>query len=728
MKGTKVKVVLLLAALAVVGAFVFGACGLNKIESISIKSGTLPEYFVVGEQPDLSELVVLARYSDGSTVEISADKLEIQSFSTDTMGAKTLKISYEGKQVSTTVMVYLGEDAQYEIVSFKLPQSISLVYMQNSAKKAEASSMTEFKVHSQHEDFEGYYVGSANAFKFLPHISVVFEGSVTPSTLNKYTSISSVYLQDDLTGQFDLLQENEVEDYVIINEELSTYHFTELAEGGKFRLTVRPAFMSEDELNDLEGPVSFEFTVIDAWNATSAIDISRFNTNPHPSSVAAWSVYKEHNKVGSEKINGLVLHNDIKLTAADIPSAYLSEDGRLLFWTSIYHFWSERDSQQFQFVGNYFTIDASAIPLGQPDQINNPPTKDAQSSLFGVMGDNGHIPTSAHGAPNGMHVGPVAFKNLSIKGNSQRSENPEIAYEQGLTLFRTSSQEFVLDNVIANSALTVFAAIGNHDTNGVDKNLAIIKDTKAYDTYSYMVLAFGAKLKIYNSELLRSGGPVIIAMQSERIGDAYADIYVDSLSNVGTDVSGGEGWFVIQDAVTTAADIKAIFSGINSAKAMFADFFTSDRNIFKDNVQADGILNIISIMLPEEGALGAPEFVQNSSIELQLSGGNFTTSAVALAEVLSKSQDPYLPHYPVIQGSNGGIVVFNGTMFFLCTFDGSGNPTFTSFADLAQPQNYPLIGELFETFFNSDYISLYPASDGSGNGKRIAVLMKQFEV
>ena len=721
MKVTKSKIVLLLAVIAVAGALLLSACGLNKVESISIKSGTLPEFFVVGEQPDFSGLVVLARYSDGSQVEVSSDELEIESFSTDTMGAKTLKISYEGKQVSTTVMVYLGEDAQYEIVGFKLPQSISLGYMQNSAKKAGASSMTEFKIHNQHEDFEGYYVGSANPFKFLPHISVVFEGSITPSTLNKYTSISSVYLQNDSTGQFELLQENEVEDYVIINEELSTYHFTELAEGRKFRLTVRPAFMSEDELNDLEGPVSFEFTVIDAWNATSAADISRFNNNPHPESAAAWQVYKQQNTVGSEKINGLVLHNDIKLTAADMPEVYFNEDGNLYEWVCVYQFWSARDSQEFQFVGNYFTIDASQMPLGE-EPIDHP---DAHNSLFGVMGDDGYIPNAEHDAPNGLDIGPVTFKNIGFKGNSQRSEDNE-ELKRGITFFRTSSQKFTLENTIASSALIILVAIGSY-ADGSDTNLAVIKDSKGYDTYSNMILSFGARLEIYNSELLNAGGPVIIAMQRND-DDGHAEVEVDALSNIGTDVKGGEGWFVLQGADTIAGGINVMFTSLNVFKNKFADDgLTSSRNIFKDNAQSDGAFNLVSAQIPYfSGALSLDGLTDThySFIRQQLGESTHTTSAVELAEILSDSKNPILSESWILCGSNGGIlVIYDNIPLLYAGKDGSGNPILKNPVEIAAD---PVLAyALFTTFFDSDYISLYTMG---ADGKRISILLQQYEV
>lgn len=99
------KKFLLFALLAMVLSLVLTACGDRQVIGLEIIDGTFKYEYEVGEKVDLSGLKVKASYNDGSFKEVGVDELTIESFNTDSVGTKTLKISYLGYSINIDVKV-----------------------------------------------------------------------------------------------------------------------------------------------------------------------------------------------------------------------------------------------------------------------------------------------------------------------------------------------------------------------------------------------------------------------------------------------------------------------------------------------------------------------------------------------------------------------------------------------------------------------------------------------
>ena len=75
------------------------------LESITISGPTKTEY-KIGEELDLTGLVVIAHYSDGSYQEVT--DYEVSGFDSAAAGEKTVTVTYQGETVSFKITVKEG--------------------------------------------------------------------------------------------------------------------------------------------------------------------------------------------------------------------------------------------------------------------------------------------------------------------------------------------------------------------------------------------------------------------------------------------------------------------------------------------------------------------------------------------------------------------------------------------------------------------------------------------
>ena len=78
------------------------------LESITVSGPTKTEY-EIGDELDLTGLVVTAHYSDGNEKVLSAGDYEVSGFDSSTAGEKTITVSYQGKTAAFTVNVKEAE-------------------------------------------------------------------------------------------------------------------------------------------------------------------------------------------------------------------------------------------------------------------------------------------------------------------------------------------------------------------------------------------------------------------------------------------------------------------------------------------------------------------------------------------------------------------------------------------------------------------------------------------
>ena len=273
-----------------------------NVTSFTVKEGTLNTAISIAvgsDALDFSNVVLVANLSDGSTVELDASYFTFSGIDTELEGSQTLTITLKAKpEVSIDVEVEVSLD--YQIVGYSQPANIR-TYNQNILPQANEDN--EFTVRD-----DGYYVGDDNAFIYKPIITAV-SASLDYDVTAYDMSVKVEQLGAD--SNYVELSGADLEALVAINTDEGAFDFTDQAVGKTFRLTVWPA---EDE----GYTCSLVVKVVDAWNVYNAADFSRLDNYNN----TAWSEYKTANGIGNESINGLVLHNNITITASAIPDNY----------------------------------------------------------------------------------------------------------------------------------------------------------------------------------------------------------------------------------------------------------------------------------------------------------------------------------------------------------------------------------------------------------------------
>ncbi len=660
----KILNLMLMSLLVVSAGLVLSACGKKAtLQSISIQANSVELEYVVGQEPDFSDMVVVARFSNGDLKNINLSEVTISEVNTGLAGDQTVTVTYKGLTATITISYYLSaDDVNYNITGFEQPQFVTY-YKGNIAVKND--KQTEFVNRA-----DGYYVGDDNAFKFLPIIrAITDEGGIL--TVNRYKSINKVEMK--VEGSWVELTDN-LATYVSIDDENSLYDFTEAAIGKEFKLTVLPAYY-EGEFD----AITFDFKVIDGWNAYNAKDLSRLDNASNLNGVNPWAAYKQANGVGNEAIKGLILHSDIRITKNDLPADFFwtqsevnaqalpnSVVGSLKDWTSLYVL-STAKGTTFNFIGNYFQIDAREVPLvkyghSADDFITETKGLAIHATLFGMAGDD-------HNSPD-IFIGEVNVKNMNLVGNANRSEDTLLS--GGLTFFRTSSENFTLENTISRQVLTIMCPFGEW-VEGQIVNDVLIKDSKGYDSFSIMFYMWGAKVHFVNSEFKNAGGPIMILTHYSNQNNSNQ--YFSSVTSTNTvfesNVTGDEAWFKLNGANGIAIQISAILAKldqkaadltstyrlVNSSKFNFVSVIMGEdltsgqypiNGSAAYNVGANGNVLGADLMNPVyQGILGTP--LQAAPI-LETSSGNY---AYAMP-----TQDGYvfnhLNHTPITSSFFGG--------------------------------------------------------------------------
>ncbi len=526
----------------VFASITLSACGKGNPKSIAIKENSISTNVLVNEEFDTSNLVLLVKYENGSIEEIAKnDEMEISSISTNVIGTQTLTIKYLGLSTSVKINVVAREEDVYTILGFETP--LFYTTYKNNLKPVEDNPTTDFD--ETEEEFvvrtNTYKIGDDNAFQFLPIITMINQNG-EDFIATAYTSKVKVEMWQN--SEYVELTGEDLTNKVAVDNLNSTFDFTEQAIGNKFRIQVEPMF-AEDV-----SPLTFECEVVDGWNAYTTADLSRIDNNTATASV--WAELKAENNIGNEQINGIVLHNNMQITKDDIPKGYLFNQGdadtnsnninTLRDWKSLY----TRDIKEyetFSIYGNYFTINASQVPLVYLEEEN----ASSHSALISFGGDNDYAPSTQQGVAN--------IDSLKIIGNARRQENLDA--RGGMMGIITKAKEFNLENSNIRAFLTIIDALNS--VNPDIPNVNTYKNSKMFDTFSCMFYLWSARdNNIINCVLKGSGGPIIIAthVNPEKNKDSYSNVKIVD-SEISAPVTGTEAWFAYNKATAIATLIKS---------------------------------------------------------------------------------------------------------------------------------------------------------------------------
>ena len=547
MKSSLKRFFAMFAMMFMVVALVAG-CGDKEITSLKVKEGTLEYVYKEDSEFSFDGLKVIAKYNDDSTEEVGKDKLTISEFSTENVGNYDVTITYKEKTITVTLKVTNNEDELYGIYGVEKPTSLVL---RDSAKGTQTNVENEFYVKDG-----AYVVGDDNKFTFFPKITALNDQDQL-ITINAFKSVANVYLKDEGTDAFELLEDATA--HVVVDDVNQTYDFTEAAVGNTYKIEVRPYWLTEEQLltvNDFT--TSIEVEVVDGYNVTNAKELvvmTNFARDTDIQTVEDATTFLANNGIAAMDVNGIVLHNNITVTANDLPANYFETVSGTTYLKDYVDLYSHKvdAGKTFTFYGNYYTVDLSQLP-----KANIKAGQTSHATAFRLYSVENSDPKLVY--PVNSYVRDTAFI-----GNANRSEDvTKTAGIAGLIMLKVENHTANIENCLMR---TFFL---NLMTDNRAKTVMNINHTKAYDSYQNSLFVWGGVMNVTNSEFKRAGGPLAILQHhnveeygSDEATDALIDSYAPEL-NIGENcvmesfVTGHESWFATMGATDTVAFLAAL--------------------------------------------------------------------------------------------------------------------------------------------------------------------------
>ena len=545
------------------------------VKSVAINAGTITTNFKVGDEFTYANATITVTYTNDTTATFNVAEALAAGVTFNTGAIKTgevgeydFTVTYKDVPSAPVKIKYKAVD--YEIIGVSEPGSITTL-----------ETNKKYYLNGSY----GYLVGDDNPFKYSLTLSAYnFKGEKV--TVTRYTSKSLVYLVEGdtiLNTKETLLSGDALAQYVFIDEANNTFDFTEAAVGKKFKIATRPAYgiTVEDESEYAEYTRTHTFSVVDAYNVYDAKGL-HVMTNTD-------DVYNDENKldwsqnflknngyeVPDYEIKGIVLHNDINITKADLPAEYFEATGELKDFMSI--FIRDMSKGDFTIHGNYFTVYTYNIPSIKDNEAGN---KNSHTQLFRFENKN-------------EESNPLAFNHLDYK---LRVENLYILDNDpndplnsdskrsrlGLIGMKIAHCDATLDNVVAERYYITI--LGEYDNTVLN-----INQSKLYNAWQNHIFLWSKnglvgkdenppanhvalQCNITNSEITTCGGPIIISQTSAanetRQDNSGADVYIDDATKIYTYVAANSTWFNAMDATGYATQIiqlNGVLQGYNGS-------------------------------------------------------------------------------------------------------------------------------------------------------------------
>lgn len=570
-------------AICFVCAFGFVACGKNPIVSAVVKNGTLITTVVKGETVDTSATEVVLTYKDKTTKEVTAADLSFSNVDTATVGTKKLTITYSKENYSFDVEITVVA-SEADVVSVISLES-ELVQEFNAKKNATGNERIEFINHNDY-----LYAGTENTFHFrIKATGVDLEGNRLTGLKKVRTVVTVSVLK---YSNWVVLSDEDVADYMTINTEDATFNFKDKAiEEEAFRITVKAA---NPAAGMEEANVSFtaEVKVIDAFNVYTAKELSAYdNSTAGNKKVFDWTAIKQEAGVAGKTINAVILQSDISVTRNDVPaevfwnknsenfSSFSADKQKALLGTTIdrngYGLYKRfiSDGDEFQFIGNFFTVDFSAFPkmVGEFKEANK--LVDVEKEKIITSHFCAFYNRKANENKNFTKQTTVNWKNVAYVGNGGLSEDPKesIANSGGLLMMKNHSINFEGNNTISNNFyIGYFFELG--EEYGEFEGNYVVDSCRGYYSYQCLFYMWGAKHTIIrDSEFKHASGPAIIAdhVDANTSGDGGQISRIDVInSTIESKVTTASPWLINYGATDIITQIsqanRAIYAVENS--------------------------------------------------------------------------------------------------------------------------------------------------------------------
>ena len=600
-----------------------------------------------------------------------------------------------------------SEKPVYVSGSVQLPAGI-IAYQGNSAEKPDDKPeghendpkyrQTEFFVTGR-----PYVVGDDNAFCFKPQVTFVDDIGLPAAAPANWTYSYTLEVKEG--DEFVKVEGADLEVYFdAVNNSSCEFDFSAAAVDKTVRLSVTPNGLTAEQEAEIEDyTVSFVFNVIDGYNAYTAKELAYISNsaaaitgdgslkshkgNDHNDAQVGWKAIRDENglTLNPTDVKAVIFHDDISLTKDDIAQSMLISREEVSGQYADFIAGSLKDyshmgvyhrilapGERFVIEGNYFTLDAQAIPvtydhtgLGQNIQFDSDGTvtqSDVISHIQLFFFETLEYSHKLHAI--GLEKDELdetdcyaAIRNLSVIGNSPRTEDK--AAQGGLIFEKNDGIFFEVDNLISKKFFITLFSQG--EGSGVYKNV------KVFDSYNSPVFVWGQEdVRINNLISANSGGPGIICTMykyaASTINRALFPHIVATDCVFDNPVTGNEAWFALVGASLLVPDVKGLNIPLNA---------TTGRGYLKDDK-----FNIYAVVLNDSGYKFSASEIK---VYLEINGnvldygngakeGDNSNAPIgfppamysyALNQTLVNAIGTY--GAPVFETSGGGIAFFNGT-------------------------------------------------------------------
>ena len=545
--------------------------GSLKLEKLSIDYTSIKTTYVVGDTLDFSGFKATAIYNDESlNTELTYDDVEFKYNPniTTTTGEKEVTISFVDPHLNIVqkfplkikVLSDIAEDTEGLIViAFDKPSG--LISFLSDNKKAGTSQYgapgfsSEFAVGNN-----PYIIGNENEFRFVPEFAIFDkQGEIRKLDAFFSTVDINIYLNGVPFSLKKVAIGNNIVEYYYNNNLVVTvdtyrgiYNFTDYAAGKDVQIKVLPDDKHYDYNSRLKA-ISLQASVVKAYNVYEAWQLSVIDN----SSDDLWAdIKKEHGIYGLE-VSGIVLHNDITITAKDVPQSLFYTTTKDVYYTNAFTgeqivvpagtkylkdssrlFYRKSDSD-FSIEGNLFTLSISGFPYVPSPSVFGPDAGLDFGQYFSGAALLEFITTVEYSAGRPEQAPVITINNLSIIGNSSRDNIVDaggvLVAGGGLTfLYADVYTEISVNNVIGNSYFTTYKLCCGSVLNG--------SNIKCYDSYLNAASVMrDSVFTVTDSYFNGSGGPAILAINYPSI-DKYATVNIyDTITE--TALTGQELWF-----------------------------------------------------------------------------------------------------------------------------------------------------------------------------------------
>lgn len=557
------------------------------------------------------------------------------------------------------------EEPEYEIkiTSVSEPAFVSTWKIN---KGEQTNKQTEFMVLNNQ-----YVVGDDNAFVFKPTVTFIKvnkeTGATLPAAVKEWTYNIELFVKE--AGEFVALDESS-EYLEKVDAKECKVDFSEAAIGKEFKISVQPEGLSEEQIASGNFVTSFEFKVIEGFNAYNALDLAYIENRTAPVDSNgkeqedvvrdAWIEFKQEKGLDLELAPAaIILHSDIKITKADLPSH--------LFWTADevspldadysrvvgsmkdyrdFYLREMGENEHFTLMGNYFKIDNSELPVvvRENDKITPEGSVISHATLFRF---------------EGAGTAEVVFEDLRIIGNAGRTENAILSGGQ-ILIKAIGPQMLAYNNISVNTFIHYFAEHNDDKVSNDNTTIFTIEKCKGYNAFNSFLYNWGSHMVVKDSELIGAGGPVIIQDYcTSDIADGNDHTPTTEIINSKLEsfVAGSEGWFKIVQADTLVPGIKQLSQIFQMVGRTFV--IPNDE---EDVAKQVTFMNLICVTKSGD----AQSFTQTKI------DGKFVKEGVTFDYGVTAAQNgnPYIKavldqtftlNAPAFETSGGGFAYFDGT-------------------------------------------------------------------